>query len=176
MTRIARMKVLIRVIRTTNSLFLCGTRRFSCGKLRKLLRTGLLRGQESIDFQMTFRGQRVTMRFRDFPNQAVGPQHADLARDARPLAFQFCRIDVLRSEQQRAQVTVAESVDSELATIHGSQKATVVRAKGLQSADAAALPFGRLTKVADGFAQRLLVIHSRPSFEVAIVRLLTAFG
>jgi len=101
------------------------------------------------------------MGLRDFPNQVVSAQHADLSGRSRSLTFQFGAGNFGSSEQQGTQVAVAEAVDGKFAAIDRRQEAAIVRTERFQGTDAAALQFGGLTKIADQFAQRLVMIYCR---------------
>ena len=116
------------------------------------------------------------MCFRDFPNQAVSPQHANLASRARALPFQFGGSDFGGPVQQGTQVTIAEAVDGKFAPVHCGQEMAVVRTEGLQSTDAPPLPFGGLAEFLDGFPQGLVMIYGRQRFQVALVRFLADFS
>ena len=99
-------------------------------------------GEQRGDDGAAFAVEQIAMSFGDFVNQAVGAEQAKESGGLAAATAFFFGVGTGSWEQQRSNVTVAESVDQELAARDVGQQSGVGLSQRVEGADGSALEVG----------------------------------
>ena len=104
------------------------------------------------------------------------PQHSKKTRNFGGLAFGFRwrGFDIVK--QKGTEVTVAETIQREFATDHGSKQEAVVGAERLKCSYSTPLNLGWFTDGLNRCTQWLVMFDARHGFQIPFVRLLADLG
>src|SRR3990170_3987262 len=162
-------------LRTTNDQFLLTPQRFtSCGS-RKLGGVNGSRSHEGGNARPAFFGQEIAVRSRNFMDQTVGAEHAQLARHCPRLATQGFRIRRRFAVQPLAQVAVAKAIHQELAAVDRLQQLRILCRQRVERPHAMLFPANRPTQSDRQLAQKRGVLRRRQRIQVTLVRRLAYF-